>query len=57
MIFIATNNMHLRKASKISYFVRYWISDLEKRSTGEETQKLQELEVQDVITLVKYFDL
>ena len=48
--------MHLRKASKISYFVRYWISDLEKRST-EETQKLQELEVQDVITLVKYFDL
>ena len=49
--------MHLRKASKISYFVRYWISDLEKRSTGEETQKLQELEVQDVITLVKYFDL
>jgi len=55
MVFIATNNMRLCRASETSYFVRYWISDLEKRST--ETQKLQELEVQDVITLVKYFDL
>jgi len=48
MIFSATINMRLCRASETSYFVRYWISYREKKST--KTQKLQ-LEVQDVITL------